>query len=522
MSRITINKNVINQLSTPSLITDLIANRPATAANGVVFFAKDTTTIEQYISGSWITYATGGAAGVSSIIGTTNQVIASAATGNVTLSLPQSIATSSNVTFATITGTSFIKSGGTSSQFLKGDGSVDSNTYLTTSSAASTYLPLIGGTLTGTLIGTGIVLTNGITASSFNTIGGTASQFLKANGTLDSNTYLTTSSASSTYLPLAGGTLTGALSGTSASFSGDITTTNSNGQVHFIDAANTNYQWSLQGYSSQFRLYNNNTSTTVLNFASTGAATFASTVTATGATLTGALSGTTITTSGKVAFGNTNLNEQVNIDGGASADEFIRFDKSGAFQGLVGIAQTAGHGSSLSVAGDNIIRSQTNVLLDLNGTTLAKLSSTSFNIYQTTASTSYTTGALVVAGGIAANAASYFNTSITTPQVITGVFWPNAGTFNSNITISPSTSNLGMTVIANDTNNYTWTLESCSGQNRMYVLRAIGTGIITVNRGGSDTIISNAGSSVTSLTLTAASGAVILQSDGTSRWIQIK
>jgi len=52
------------------------------------------------------------------------------------------------------TATSFVKSGGTSSQFLKADGSVDANTYLTTSSAASTYLPLAGGTLTGALNGT--------------------------------------------------------------------------------------------------------------------------------------------------------------------------------------------------------------------------------------------------------------------------------------------------------------------------------------------------------------------------------
>jgi hypothetical protein len=53
--------------------------------------------------------------------------------------------------------------------------------------------------------------------------GGTSSQFLKADGSVDSSTYLTTSAASSTYLPLAGGTLTGALSGTSATFSGDLT-----------------------------------------------------------------------------------------------------------------------------------------------------------------------------------------------------------------------------------------------------------------------------------------------------------
>jgi hypothetical protein len=54
------------------------------------------------------------------------------------------------VSTASFTGTSFIKSGGTSSQFLKADGSVDSNTYVT----GGPFLPLTGGTLTGALNGT--------------------------------------------------------------------------------------------------------------------------------------------------------------------------------------------------------------------------------------------------------------------------------------------------------------------------------------------------------------------------------
>jgi hypothetical protein len=53
----------------------------------------------------------------------------------------------------TLNATTLVKSGGTSSQFLKADGSVDNNTYLTTGTASSTYLPLAGGTLTGTLNG---------------------------------------------------------------------------------------------------------------------------------------------------------------------------------------------------------------------------------------------------------------------------------------------------------------------------------------------------------------------------------
>lgn len=55
-----------------------------------------------------------------------------------------------NVTGTNITADSFVKSGGTSAQFLKADGSVDSNTYATSSSLGS-YLPIAGGTLTGTV-----------------------------------------------------------------------------------------------------------------------------------------------------------------------------------------------------------------------------------------------------------------------------------------------------------------------------------------------------------------------------------
>jgi hypothetical protein len=51
---------------------------------------------------------------------------------------------------STITSIGFIKDGGTSAQFLKADGSVDENTYAT-ASELSGYLPLTGGTMTGAL-----------------------------------------------------------------------------------------------------------------------------------------------------------------------------------------------------------------------------------------------------------------------------------------------------------------------------------------------------------------------------------
>ena len=46
----------------------------------------------------------------------------------------------------TLEATTLVKSGGTSTQFLKADGSVDSSTYLTTSAASSTYVPYTGAT----------------------------------------------------------------------------------------------------------------------------------------------------------------------------------------------------------------------------------------------------------------------------------------------------------------------------------------------------------------------------------------
>lgn len=54
----------------------------------------------------------------------------------------------SNVAFEA---SSIRKTGGTSAQFLKADGSVDSNTYLTTGTASSTYVKLAGDTMTGKL-----------------------------------------------------------------------------------------------------------------------------------------------------------------------------------------------------------------------------------------------------------------------------------------------------------------------------------------------------------------------------------
>ncbi len=89
-----------------------------------------------------------------------------------------------------------------------------------------------------------------VTANSLIKSGGTSTQFLKADGSIDSNTYLTTSSASSTYLPLAGGTLTGALNGTTATFTGNIRTTGATAEIIANGAGSSN----TVGGSSRFTI----------------------------------------------------------------------------------------------------------------------------------------------------------------------------------------------------------------------------------------------------------------------------
>jgi hypothetical protein len=127
--------------------------------------------------------------------------------------------------------------------------------------------------------------------------------FVKATGTTisyDNSTYLTTSSASSTYLPLAGGTLTGALSGTSASFSGGISSIVSTGNAAILTLKSGNGESYISETDGNLNMVfvnkstfdgganisdmrfctNNNTTTPSLILSRTSAATFSSSVTA--------------------------------------------------------------------------------------------------------------------------------------------------------------------------------------------------------------------------------------------------
>jgi hypothetical protein len=135
-----------------------------------------------------------------SISGTTNQIFASAPTGNIVLSLPQSIATNSTVQFTRV------NFGGAGSN-VYGDGSglifeagVNEILYYVNGSYRG-KISNTGHFLIGTLtddgsgsilqIAGGASITGSATVGSLIKAGGTSSQFLKADGSSDANTYLT-------------------------------------------------------------------------------------------------------------------------------------------------------------------------------------------------------------------------------------------------------------------------------------------------------------------------------------------
>ena len=139
------------------------------------------------------------------------------------------------------------------------------------------------------LNGTGFVKVNGTTVSYDNSVYLTSinsSQVTTALGytpynATNPNGYIT-SSALSSYLPLAGGTLTGALSGTSATFSGAINLTGTANSFQVASIFRNANRVFFGGDTGGYYFQNSANTTTVLQIADSGAATFSSSVTASG------------------------------------------------------------------------------------------------------------------------------------------------------------------------------------------------------------------------------------------------
>jgi len=257
--------------------------------------------------------------------------------GTSTTGLSINFTTNAATFIGSVTATSLIKSGGTSAQILAADGSVitagtnitiSGGTISASGGGGSITLSAIGSTpnanaatLTGSALNLepasasfGGVVTTGtqtfggaktfnssITATSLAITGGTSAQFLKANGSVDSNIYLTTSNAATTYLALTGGSLTGNL---------EILNGNN---FYLYNTGSTTYWWQRNNANTYELKYG--ASTTPLTILNTGEATFLSSVTATSFVKTSGTSAQILAADGSVITAGTNIT----ISGGTIA-----------------------------------------------------------------------------------------------------------------------------------------------------------------------------------------------------------
>jgi hypothetical protein len=127
-----IDLSILNQRQTPAFFADTLANRPAAGFLGRIFVSTDTFAFYRDNGTGWDLI---GGPGTGTITGTgTNGQIA-LWTGASTINGDSGLLYNSTV--KSLTASKFIVTGGTSTQFLKGDGTLDSNTYNTGSGAAS-------------------------------------------------------------------------------------------------------------------------------------------------------------------------------------------------------------------------------------------------------------------------------------------------------------------------------------------------------------------------------------------------
>jgi len=212
MPGLTVHFEVLNQLNSPALYADTLANRPAAQLVGRIFFrtdspfgiyrdtgtawdliaSPDTTGITGTLATGQVPYATGAStvAGTNNLFwdSTNNRLGIGTATPGVTLDVHGS----GGMLHLNGTGTNnafqLFQNAGTSKWRIGNNYSAGTNYFsiYDNTNAVETLKITPGAT-------NAILFTGNLTATTLIKLGGTSSQFLKADGSIDSNTYITTS-----------------------------------------------------------------------------------------------------------------------------------------------------------------------------------------------------------------------------------------------------------------------------------------------------------------------------------------
>jgi len=451
-----------------------------------------------------------------------------------------------------LTSNSVAITGGTSAQFLKADGTTDSNTYLTTSSASSTYLPLVGGTLTGALSGTSF------TGTSFVKSGGTSAQILAADGSVIT---------AGTNITISGGTISTSGSG--------ISGTGTSGQVAYFNGTSSITSSATFAFTPTSQLLVNNSVTAAsaiargTNLTSTLTAAANSDVlvgldiapTFTNGAFTGvsnyifrALSG--INSCFDITTSYTTLNRNLGTAQalrGFTVTPTAGTSASGAGAGNTSV-MSVGDGTNFAVIGYNwsptgaktvfggITAAGNQLPIALYGRDLEIYNggTVGFKMFDATSNIvlqrggTFTdagfrldvNGTARVQGIITASSRANFNGSTDNSlfslnsggTLYTGGFSPNAQASSLNTLTLTSA---GTTWIYNGTGVATWTLFNPSGTNQMVWIKNAGTGIITLNAYSGTNIINNSGSSVSSITI-AVGATALIQQDGNVKSYQLQ
>jgi hypothetical protein len=284
-------------------------------------------------------------------------------------------------------------------------------------------------TLTDTGAGS---FSSSLTANSFIKSSGTSAQFLKADGSVDSTAYL----------PLAGGTLTGALNGTSATFTGDLTISSSNPRLYFTDTDN-NPDFFISNTDGTFTIYDVTNSTSRFTIGTTGNATFTNAIIGNGS-----ITGTALYSQGIISAGTSISAQNAFFDNGAS-NSIIQFNQSGTLKARL-YFNTGANGLTLGTynTGGNLRFEVDNNNL---AATIASTGATTFNYALSGTSASFSssvTGLKYIANSQATYASMTYEETIKYASSPAGIWFGNSFNSNNNVALQLRTSNDGTSVQA--------------------------------------------------------------------------